>query len=123
MSPSVVAARWYCILIGAFLLIRALTTLIGGGSFDAPGDGWRSLLQLVAVAILAVGAVRPQRALAAVAAVGILYALQTFLGIIGGDAILGLVPVDMRDRIVHPTIALLALAIVFAGRRQLRPAS
>lgn len=80
-------------------------------------------MQLVAVAILAVGAARPQRALGAVAAVGVLYALQTVLGLLGGDTILGLIPVDMRDRIVHPTIAILALAIVFAGRRRLRTAT
>jgi hypothetical protein len=123
MSSAVVAARWYCVLIGGFLLVRASTTLATGASFAAPGDGWRSLLQLVAVAILAVGAARPQRALGAVAAVGVLYALQTVLGLIGGDTILGLIPVDMRDRVVHPTIALLALAIVFAGRQQLRTAS
>jgi hypothetical protein len=112
MSSPVVVARSYCVLIGGFLFVRASTTLLAGASFGLPGDGWRSLLQLVAAAILAVGAARRSVTLPAVSAIGVLYALQTALGLLGGDAILGAIPVDMRDRVVHPAIALLALAVI-----------
>ena len=40
--------RWYCVAVGLFLGIRAITTLAAGASFAVPGDGWRSLFQLVA---------------------------------------------------------------------------
>lgn len=122
MISPITAARWYCILVGAFLLVRALSTLAGHPTFETPGDGWRALLQLVVVAVLAVGAIRPREAIPAVAAVGVLYALETILGRIGNDAILGLIPVDMRDRIVHPTLAVLALVIVLMRGCQLRAA-
>ncbi len=42
---------------------------------------------------------------------GALYALVTVLGLINGHDILGLAPVDTRDKIVHPLLALAGLAI------------
>ena len=61
--------RWYAVAVGGFLFVRAISTLAGGASFAVPGTGWRSLFQLVAVAILVAGLVRPKAMRAAVAAV------------------------------------------------------
>jgi hypothetical protein len=111
--------RWYGVAVGLFLGIRSLTTLAGGASFAVPGDGWRSVFQLVAVAILAAGVARPRATRAAVAAVTVIYLLATLSELVNGTVLLGAVPVDMRDRIVHPLIALLgAIALVIARRRR-----
>jgi hypothetical protein len=110
--------RWYGVAVGLFLGIRSLTTLASGASFAVPGDGWRSLFQLVAVAILAAGVARPRATRAAVAAVTVIYLLATLSELVNGTVLLGAVPVDMRDRIVHPLIALLgAIALVVGGWR------
>jgi hypothetical protein len=104
--------------VGLFLGIRSLTTLASGASFAVPGDGWRSLFQLVAVAILAAGVARPRATRVAVAAVTVIYLLATLSELVNGTVLLGAVPVDMRDRIVHPLIALLgAIALVIGGWR------
>ena len=105
--------RWYAVAVGGFLFVRAISTLAVGASFAVPGTGWRSLFQLVAVAILVAGLVRPRAMRAAVAAVTVIYLLATVSELVNGTILLGAVPVDMRDRIVHPLIAILGAAALF----------
>lgn len=105
--------QWYCVVVGVFLLVRSVTTLIGDPDFGLPGSGWRASLQLV-VAVVLLGGIR-RYSVQVVAGVGGLYAAETLLGIIGGGAILGVVPVDMRDRFVHPILAVVAALVVFAA--------
>jgi hypothetical protein len=116
-TGSASAPRWYAVAVGLFLGIRAVTTLAAGASFAVPGDGWRSLFQLVAVAVLAVGIARPRATRAAVAAVTVIYLLATAYEVTGGATLLGAIPVDMRDRLVHPLIAVLGAAALLIGRR------
>ena len=115
------APRWYCVAAGLFLGTRAITTLAAGASFAVPGDGWRSLFQLAAAAILAAGIARPRAARAAVAAVIVIYALATVSELVDGTTLLGAIPVDMRDRLVHPLIAVLGAIALVTGRHQPTP--
>ncbi len=110
--------RWYAVAVGLFLGIRAITTLAAGASFAVPGDGWRSLFQLAAVAVLAAGIASPRAARAAVAAVTVIYLLATAFEVSGGATLLGAIPVDMRDRLVHPLIAALGAIALLIGRRR-----
>jgi hypothetical protein len=105
--------RWYGVAVGGFLFIRAISTLAGGASFAVPGTGWRSLFQLAAVAILVAGIVRPKAMRIAVAAVTVIYLLATVSELVNGTILLGAIPVDTRDRIVHPLIALLGAAVLY----------
>lgn len=105
--------RWYAVIVGGFLFVRAVSTLAGGASFAVPGTGWRSLFQLGAVAILVAGIVRPTAMRTAVAAVTVIYLLATVSELVNGTVLLGAIPVDMRDRIVHPLIALLGAAALY----------
>jgi len=105
--------RWYAVAVGGFLFVRTISTLADSASFAVPGTGWRSLFQLVAVAILVAGLVRPRAMRAAVAAVTVIYLLATVSELVNGTILLGAVPVDMRDRIVHPLIAILGAAALF----------
>jgi hypothetical protein len=105
--------RCYAVAVGGFLFVRAISTLASGASFAVPGTGWRSLFQLVAVAILVAGLVRPKAMRAAVAAVTVIYLLATVSELVNGTVLLGAIPVDMRDRIVHPLIALLGAAVLY----------
>ena len=112
------AAQWYCLLVGGFLLIRAGSTLIAGASFVAPGDGWRAAFQLAVAAFLLPSSRSRIVAYRAVIAVAAIYSVVTALGIADGHDVLGLIPVDARDKIVHPLIAIAALVIsIFEARR------
>jgi hypothetical protein len=117
MGPASVP-RWYAVAVGLFLGIRAITTLAAGASFAVPGDGWRSLFQLAAVAILAAGIARPRAAMIAVAAVTAIYLLATVSELVSATTLLGAIPVDMRDRIVHPLIAFLGAIALVIGRHR-----
>jgi len=105
--------RWYGVAVGGFLFVRAVSTLAGSASFAVPGTGWRSLFQLVAVAILVTGFVWPKAMRIAVAAVTVIYLLAAVSELVNGTVLLGAIPVDMRDRIVHPLIALLGAAALY----------
>jgi hypothetical protein len=108
--------RWYCVALSLFLGIRAITTLAGTASFAVPGTGWRAVFQLVAVAIAAAGIGNPRLARIAVAAVTVIYLLATVSELANGSVLLGAIPVDMRDRIVHPLIALTGTVALLIGR-------
>ena len=49
----------------------------------------------------------------AVAAVTVIYLLATVSELVNGTILLGAIPVDTRDRIVHPLIALLGAAVLY----------
>ncbi|ORW93860.1 hypothetical protein AWB92_11970 [Mycobacterium sp. IEC1808] len=98
--------------------MRATSTLVAGASFSLPGDGWRSVWQLATVVVLAVGIAYRRVAFAAALAVGLVYAVVTGLEAFHGTDLMGVVPVDMRDRIVHPLLGGFALFCVLLGRRR-----
>lgn len=112
------APRWYCVAVALFLGARATSTLVAGASFNMPGDGWRSVWQLAMVIVLAVGIAHPQAAAAAAGMVGLIYAAATGLEAFHGTDLVGAVPVDMRDRVVHPLLAGLALLCVLLRLRR-----
>jgi hypothetical protein len=120
------AAHYYAVLVGLFLGVRGITTMAGGPSFARPGDGWRALGQLIVAAVLFAGllSARPgSRAILvrAVLAIGVLYAAETALGFVNGHDILGVIPVDTRDKtVVHPLIAVLGFAAAMATSRRSR---
>jgi hypothetical protein len=68
--------------------------------------------------VLVVGIARPRVARAAAAAVGLIYAVATGLEMFHGTDLMGVVPVDLRDRFVHPLLAGLALVCLILGRRR-----
>ena len=111
--------RWYCVAAALFLGVRAITTLAAGASFAVPGDGWRAVFQLIAVAILAAGAASPRLTKISTVTVTVIYLLASVSELVNGTVLLGAVPVDMRDRIVHPLIALAGAVALIIGRRML----
>lgn len=115
-QPPASALRWVAGLGAAFLAARAITTLLAGASWDAPGDGWRSIWQLAIVALLAHGLARPAALRTAVAIVGAIYLACTISELANPDDLLGVIPVDMRDRIVHPALALLSFGTLALTR-------
>jgi hypothetical protein len=112
------AARWYCLVVGLFLGIRAVTTLAAGAHFGLPGDGWRSVWQLALTAILVAGFLWARTTTAAVAAVGVVYLAATGWEVARPDVLLGAIPVDMRDHVVHPLLAVLAAVVLVIDAAQ-----
>jgi hypothetical protein len=68
--------------------------------------------------MLAVGIAYPRAASTAAAMVGLIYAAATGLEVFHGTDLLGVVPVDIRDRVVHPLLAGLALFCLLLGQHR-----
>ena len=100
--------------------MRATSTLLAGAGLGLPGDGWRSIWQLAIVAVLAVGIKSPGGSRAAVAVVGVIYAMATGLEAFHRIDLFGVAPVDMCDRLVHPAPAGLAVLCLLVARRSAR---
>ncbi|MFJ9743611.1 DUF4383 domain-containing protein, partial [Streptomyces sp. NPDC101166] len=106
---------WYCLLVTIFLTVRATTTLAAGPQFSMPGTGWRAAWQLLLAAVLLAGLLRPRIARTAVTLVAATYLLATISEALNPADLLGFIPVDMRDRIVHPALSAAGLACVAAN--------
>jgi len=115
-------AQWYCLLAGLSLLLAGVLGFISDSSFDT-GDGVQGDLflgfevnaihNLIHVASgLVLLAASPKRASARAVALGfgLVYGLVAIVGLIDGEDVLGLIPINSADNLLH--IALAALGII-----------
>jgi Domain of unknown function (DUF4383) len=115
-------AQWYCLLGGLALLLAGIFGFISDSSFDT-GDGVQGDLflgfevnaihNLIHVASgLVLLAASPKRASARAVAIGfgLVYGLVAVIGLIDGEDVLGLIPINSADNLLH--IALAALGIL-----------
>jgi uncharacterized protein DUF4383 len=115
-------AQWYCLLAGVSLLLAGAFGFLSDSSFDT-GDGIdgdrflgfevnaiHNLVHLASGLLLL--AASPKRASARAVALGfgLVYGLVAIIGLIDGQDVLGLIPVNSADNLLH--IALAALAIL-----------
>ena len=115
-------AQWYCLLAGLSLLLAGIFGFISDSSFDT-GDGVQgdlflgfevnaihNLIHLASGLVLL--AASPKRASAHAVALGfgLVYGLVAIIGLVDGSDVLGLIPINSADNLLH--IALAALGIL-----------
>jgi hypothetical protein len=129
-------AQWYCLLAGVALLLAGIFGFIADASFDTgvtpdtdPGgnadgalqgdsflgfevNGWHNLVHLASGLVLIAAAAKAKSAKAVALTFGLVYGLVTIIGMIDGNDVLGILPVNAADNILH--LALSALGIVAA---------
>jgi hypothetical protein len=115
-------AQWYCLLAGLALLLAGAFGFISDSSFDTGdriqgdlflGFAVNAIHNLIHVASgLVLIAASPRRASARVVALGfgLVYGLVAIIGLIDGVDVLGLIPINPADNLLH--IALAALGII-----------
>ena len=129
-------AQWYCLLAGAALLLAGLFGFLADATFDTgasgtdseggnvggalQGDsflgfevnGWHNVVHLLSGLVL-LAAFRARKSAKTVAlAFGIVYGIVALIGLIDGNDVLGLIPVNGADNVLH--IALAAAGILAA---------
>jgi hypothetical protein len=115
-------AQWYCLLAGLSLLLAGIFGFVSDSNFDT-GDGVQGDLflgfevnaihNLIHVASgLVLLAASPKRAPARAIALafGLVYGLVAIIGLVDGEDVLGLIPINSADNLLH--IALAALGVV-----------
>jgi hypothetical protein len=117
-------AQWYALLGGAALLLAGIAGFIADATFDTGGgidgdklivfevNGWHNVVHILSGLVLLAAA--PKRASAKVVSLlfGLTYGAVTLIGLIDGETVLGLLPVNPADNILH--LALSAAGIVAA---------
>jgi hypothetical protein len=117
-------AQWYCLLGGLSLLLAGILGFIVDSGFNTgngiQGDklivfevnGWHNLVHILS-GLLLISAYRRRGAAKTVAlAFAAVYGVVTIIGLIDGNDVLGIIPVNPADNVLH--IALTALGL-FTG--------
>jgi len=130
-------AQLFCLAGGLALLLLGAFGFISDSSFEGgdgvQGDtflgfevnGWHNVIHIASGLLLLWAAPRHRRARPVCFYFGTLYALVTLIGWIDGEDVLGVIPVNLADNILHTALTALALgAAVFStapGRTPLQP--
>jgi hypothetical protein len=131
-------AQWYAYVIGAVLTLVGILGFIADSSFDtgAGGDaagnangalqgdgflgfevnGWHNVIHILSGLFLLAMAGKRRTAKPAVLGFGVIYGIVTLIGLIDGNDVLGLFPVNAADNILHILLTLLAFAAALTSR-------
>ena len=118
-------AQWYCLLAGGTLLLAGIVGFIADASFgagtDVNGDkllgifevnGWHNIVH-IASGLLLLGASAKRASAKAIALIfGVTYGAVALYGLIDGSDVVGLIPINGADNVLH--IALAAAGIFAA---------
>ena len=121
-------AQWYCLLGGLALLLAGLAGFIADAAFDTgngiDGDkllgifevnGIHNIVHLATGLLLLAVAPKRASARAGVLAFGVVYAIVTLIGLVDGEDVIGLIPVNPADNVLHIALTLAALGAGFVS--------
>jgi Domain of unknown function (DUF4383) len=133
------AAQWFCIVVGATLVVVGLLGFLAAATFDTsagsdPGavdgenfilfevNGWHNVVHIASGLFLLALAGKHRTARMAALAFGAIYAVVTVIGLIDGHDVLGLIPVNPADNVLHILLTIAALAAALSSDRDRREA-
>lgn len=119
MSAQRSLAQWFCLIGGALLILRGTIGVAIDPEFGAPGEGWHQLFHLGSGVALLVASARPGPALALTLAFTGTYAVITVAGLIDGQDVAGVLPVETSDNRIHTVFTLGSLAVGVAALMRL----
>jgi hypothetical protein len=119
--PSRSVAQWFCLVAGAVLMVRGVVGFFGDMSFDLPGEGWHTVIHFATGIALMLAA--RDLSVAPFVAFGFaaLYGSIALIGTINGHEVLGVIPIQGGDNVIHTIYAAVALAAAVVSGRVRRP--
>ena len=134
------AAQWFCIVVGATLVIVGLLGFLAEATFDTsagsdPGaldgenfilfevNGWHNVVHIASGLFLLALAGKHRTARTAALVFGAIYAVVTVIGLLDGHDVLGLIPVNPADNVLHILLTIAALAAGLSSDRDRREVS
>ena len=113
-------AQWFCLIGGAVLLVRGSVGVLLDPTFESPGEGWHQLIHLSSGVVLLAAAARVTWALAAALSFGLFYAAVAVVGLVSGEHVANVIPVQTGDNLLHAVLTVTSLG---AGLLSLRDRS
>jgi hypothetical protein len=123
-------AQMYCLAAGATLLLAGILGFIADSSFDTgnavQGDklvlfevnGWHNLVHILSGLVLLAAYRRWDTARNVAIGFGLVYGVVTIIGLIDGEDVLGLLPVNGADNVLHIALSALGLITGFMSQAQ-----
>ena len=120
-------AQLYCLAAGATLLLAGILGFIADSSFytgsNVQGDdlvvfevnGWHNIVHTLSGVVLLAAYRRWDTARNVAIGFGLVYGIVTIIGLIDGETVLGLLPVNPADNVLHIALTLAALLAGFAS--------
>jgi hypothetical protein len=126
-------AQWFCLIFGITLIIVGLLgflvepkfdTSVGGDPGQIDGEdliifevnGWHNVVHLLSGIFLLVFAGRRRPARVAALGFGVVYVIVSVIGLIDGQDLFDLVPIDREDNVLHILLALTAIGAGLMSR-------
>lgn len=121
-------AQWYCLIAGLVLLIAGIAGFVADATFDTGNDvqggsllgfevnGIHNLVHLASGALLIYASRTRSSAKAVAIAFGATYGVVAVIGLIDGNDVLGLIPINSADNVLHVWLALLGLVFGLVSR-------
>ena len=121
-------AQWFCLVVGPTLVAAGLLGFIADATFDADngvqGDtllglevnGWHNVVHILSGLLLLAGTRAGAQARTVALLFGGAYAVVTVIGLIDGNDVLGFMPVNAADNVLHLVLAVLAFATAAVSR-------
>jgi hypothetical protein len=130
-------AQLFCLVVGATLVLVGIVGFFAESAFDTGSgvqgsdliifevNGWHNVVHLASGLFLLALMGRHDTARMAALAFGTIYAVVTVIGLVDGEDVLGLFPVNPADNVLHIllTVAAFAAALVPQTRAEARRAT
>ena len=127
-------AQWFCLIVGAVLVLAGLLGFLTDSSFDTGtplnGDkllglevnGWHNIVHIASGLFLL--AMSPKRASAKTGALvfGAIYVVVTIIGLVDGNDIFGILPINGFDNVLHAILAIAGIGAALASNADDRAA-
>lgn len=133
-------AQWFCLIVGVVLVLVGLLGFLADATFDTglsgtdndggnrggalQGDsflgfevnGWGNIVHLLTGGLLLSAFAKRKSAKTIALVFGVVYLLVTIIGLIDGNDVLGLFPVNGPDNVLHLLLGLGAIGAALASR-------
>jgi hypothetical protein len=121
-------AQWYCLVAGLALLLAGAFGFISDSTFDVGGalrghgflgfevNGWHNVVHVLSGLLLLASFRRRSLAKAVALGFGVVYGAVAIVGLVDGSDVVGLIPVNVADNVLHIALSALGIATGLVSR-------
>jgi hypothetical protein len=125
-------AQWYCLAAGLALLLAGAFGFLSDSTFDAGGalngkrflgfevNGWHNVVHVVSGLLLLAAYRRRSLARTVALGFGLVYGVVAIIGLVDGNDVVGLIPVNAADNVLHVALSALGIATGLVSRGSYR---